>query len=202
MEVPESDTFTLHKGQDLMGEGLVATAFPWWVEDIVSAPDVDGILVHTIREGAAGETGPSFGYGNLKKDYTVKPAGPGTIPRFCWMVLQNASTWPGCEGFSLPSNDPQPPHWYMVPELQWPDDPQGEMVARVLFLDRGVPRPSVAISWQRCNSLGLGCLTVLRDTTGYKVTSADRGKRVKAVITISNAHGTVTRETELGPLHL
>jgi hypothetical protein len=195
-----SDTFELHKTHDLMGEPLVATAFPRWVTTLVSEADVDGILVHTVREGAAGEFGQSFGYGNLKPDYSIKPAGSGTMPRFCWLVLQNASTWPGCESWFLTTPEPRAAWFYWVPELQWPEDPQADRVARVLFLELGEPLPNVSITWYRCNSLGLGCVASLTGTTGYQITSADRYKKIKAEVIITNPYGTVAGTTVLSPL--
>jgi hypothetical protein len=86
--------------------------------------------------------------------------------------------------------------------LQWPEDPEDDQTGRVLFLEQGEPFPNVQITWYRCNSLGLGCLAALRDTTGYPITSADRYKRIKAQVVITNAYGTTSGSTVLSPLVL
>ena len=197
-----SDTFTIHNETDTLGEPLVATAFPRWVTTLISEPDIDLVLIHTIRENTTGdEIGPRIGFGQLREDYSVKVPGGGIMPRMCWLVLQNSSTWPGCEGWALTQPPPSPPSFFKLPDLSWPDDPsQPERVARALFLEQGEPFPSVTVVWYRCNALGLGCKAVLWNNSAYKLTSADRYSTLKAVVYLHNVHGGATAWTVLSPV--
>jgi subtilisin family serine protease len=50
--------------------------------------------------------------------------------------------------------------------------------------------PSFTYAWQRCDAAGFSCATQASTGTTYVVGSADLGKRVRAVVTATNADGT------------
>ena len=56
----------------------------------------------------------------------------------------------------------------------------------------GVPAPAVAVQWQRCTAAGTACVPIAGATaTTYRLTSADLGSTLRAVVTGSNSAGAV-----------
>jgi hypothetical protein len=184
-----------------MGEPLVARAYPRFVTDLLNAPDIAGLLVHSVREGSFGEVGTQFGFGLLRPDFTVKTPGDGSLPRWCWHVLSAGNSYPGCEGYSLPGPAaPAAPSFYKDPTLLWGSQTTVGKDSVVLFLEDGEPRPNVQVNWQRCNAVGLACTTVLQNRSVYTLVPADRFNRIKVVVTLGNSQGQITRETSLSPV--
>jgi photosystem II stability/assembly factor-like uncharacterized protein len=62
----------------------------------------------------------------------------------------------------------------------------------------GFPVPKVSISWQRCSASGSSCKSI-HGAKGkkYKPKSGDRGHRLRAVVTLSNAVGKTSIRTKL-----
>ena len=186
----------------LMGEDPVARALPRWVRYLGDQPDVDGVLVHTIRQSAPGAEGDALGRGLLNYDWTVRATGAGTVPRFCYFVLAKGNSYPGCEGQSLPaSTPPTPPSFFKAPYLIFgPDTKVGGKTA-VLFLEEGNPLPdSVDIRWMSCNAIGASCQERARQSGYYTVQANDRARRLKVVVTVRNPHGVKSGETLLSPI--
>ena len=184
-----------------IGEPFASTAFPDFIKFMTNEPDIMGVLVHSVRESSFGETGGSVGFGLLKPDYTVKYPGGGILPRFCFLVLSAGNTHPGCAGMSLPAlPDPGPPSFYKEPHLLSGDKPQVGTDMAVLFFERGRPTPSVGVTWQRCNAVGLSCKNVAWQVSVYRVVAADRTNTLRVSVTISNSNGSVTKRTALSPI--
>jgi len=185
-----------------MGEAPVARALPRWVRYLGDQPDVDGVLVHTIRQSAPGAEGDALGRGLLNYDWTVRETEAGTVPRFCYFVLAAGNGYPGCEGYSLPtSTPPTPPSFFKNPYLIFGPDTKVGGKTVVLFLEEGNPLPdSVNIRWMSCNAIGADCQERARQTGSYIVQASDRFRRLKVVVTLRNPYGTAGNETLLSPV--
>jgi photosystem II stability/assembly factor-like uncharacterized protein len=61
----------------------------------------------------------------------------------------------------------------------------------------GFPVPKIKISWQRCSASGASCKAIHgAKRSKYKLTAADRGHRLRAVVTLTNALGKTTVRTK------
>jgi hypothetical protein len=184
------------------GETLVARAWPRWIRYFAEQPDVDGVLVHTVRQEQPGDTGDLNGFGLLNPDFSVKDPGPGIIPRFCFLALSSGKSYPGCGGYTLPGPPaPAAPSFFKAPHLLFSKtNTTVGKTTRIMFLEEGEPLPSVRITWYRCNAAGLGCQPVEQDKSVYTLVAADRFNRLKATVSISNAYGAVSATTALSPV--
>ena len=124
----------------MLGEAAVARALPRWVRYYGDQPDVDGVLVHTIRQAEPASEGETHGRAALNNDWTVRDPGPGTVPRWCYFVFGTATPTPGCEGYCLPASDaPTPPQLFRGALSHLRARPKGAAARRrfVMFLEEG-----------------------------------------------------------------
>lgn len=180
---------------ELIDEDLAAHAFKPWISTLLTQEDIGGVFVHSIRDCPyAGEdcTKHPGGVGGLDQSFQVKPTGTSEMPRWCWLVLKAGNSYPGCEGMTLSPVVPAPPSFYRNPRLS--AQPKVGARAEVLFFEDGEPSPAVLIVWQLCNPMGTSCSDV-GNGRYYMVPASARLHTLKAIVTLSNPSGTVSKST-------